>query len=90
MSRRYRPRGSRRRPHCAQGVSTRSLVQALPALQTLAVLEGRDFVSPGDIEKLSVHLFQHRMSVVPGAGTAAEILRDAMKGPIDRLSRSTI
>ena len=74
----------------AQGVSTRSLVQAVPALQTLAVLEGRDFVSPGDIEKLSIHLFQHRMSVVPGAGTATEILQDAMKGPIERLSRSTI
>src|SRR5688572_13827155 len=42
-----------------QGVSTRCLVQAIPALQTLAMLRGRDFVSSEDVEYLAVPLFAH-------------------------------
>ncbi|MEE2757412.1 MAG: AAA family ATPase [Myxococcota bacterium] len=74
----------------AQGVSTRSLVQAIPALQTLAVIRGRDYIAPSDIERLSPHLFHHRISVVPGAGQVDDILADAIKSPIDALNRSTI
>ena len=77
-------------PRTAQGVSTRSLVQAIPALQTLALMRGRDFVSSDDIEHLSIPLFQHRISVVPGAGDAGEIVKDARRGPLDALSRSTL
>ena len=74
----------------AQGVSTRSLVQAIPALQTLAVMKGRDFIAPSDIERLATPLFHHRISVVPGAGQVEEILSDASKSPIDALNRATL
>jgi len=74
----------------AQGVSTRSLVQAIPALQVRATLDGRDFVSPADIEHLTVPLFRHRLAMVPGADAPEGVVREAARGPLDVLSRSTI
>jgi MoxR-like ATPase len=72
-----------------QGVSTRSLVQAIPALQTLAMLRGRDFVSADDIEYLAVPLFAHRIELMPGV-QAEPMIRDVLRGPIEALSRSTL
>ena len=72
-----------------QGVSTRSLVQAIPALQVLAVLRGRDYVSSDDIEYLAVPLFAHRLELAPGVA-AEPLIREAMKKPIETLSRATI
>ncbi len=72
-----------------QGVSTRSLVQAIPALQTLAMLRGRDFVSSGDVEHLAIPLFAHRLEVVPGTDVPG-LIREALKGPVERLSRATL
>jgi len=72
-----------------QGISTRSLVQAIPALQTLAMLRGRDFVSSDDIEYLAVPLFAHRLEVAPGVLPEA-LIREAIRKPLDTLSRSTL
>jgi MoxR-like ATPase len=82
-------RGIRDDKRTAQGVSTRSLVQAIPALQTLATLRGRDYVAPADIEHLSIPLFQHRISIIPGAGDSEDIVRDALKTPLEALNRRT-
>ncbi len=72
-----------------QGVSTRSLVQAIPALQTRALLKGRDYVSSDDIEALAFPLFAHRMELMPGV-QAELLIKDALRGPIEKLSRSTL
>jgi MoxR-like ATPase len=72
-----------------QGVSTRALVQAVPALQTRALLQGRDFVSSEDIEALAFPLFAHRMELMPGV-QADLLVKDALKGPIEKLSRFTL
>ena len=72
-----------------QGVSTRCLVQAIPALQTLAMLRGRDFVSTEDVELLAVPLFAHRIDLMPGA-RADQVIGDALAKPIEVLSRSTL
>ena len=72
-----------------QGVSTRSLVQAIPALQTLAMLRGRDFVSSDDIEYLVTPLFAHRLEVTPGSNPDA-LIREAIEKPLDALSLATL
>ena len=72
-----------------QGVSTRCLVQAVPALQMRAVMKGRDFVSSEDIEALSQPLFQHRLELMPGV-LGDVLVKDALRGPIEKLSRSTL
>lgn len=73
-----------------QGVSTRSLVQAIPALQTLAMFRGRDYVSSDDIDQLLPHILLHRLELIPGAEDPVEIIRAGLQEPLEALSRSTI
>jgi len=80
----------RKSSQVAQGVSTRSLVLLLPALQALAFMSGRDFVIPEDIAKLAPHVFSHRLELAPGVEDAHEVVRSALKGPLETLSRSTM
>lgn len=72
-----------------QGVSTRSLVQAIPALQTLAMLRGRDYVSTDDLEYLAPPLFAHRLELAPGV-QFEPLIKDVMRQPIEALSRATL
>ncbi len=72
-----------------QGVSTRSLVQAIPALQTLAMLRGRDYVSAEDLEYLAVPLFAHRVEGMPGV-QVPPMIREVIRAPLETLSRSTL
>jgi MoxR-like ATPase len=73
-----------------QGVSTRCLVQAIPALQTLAMLRGRDYVSGEDVEYLATPLFAHRLELAPGGHSADKIIAEAVKQPLEALSRATL
>ncbi len=72
------------------GISTRSLVQAIPALQARAMIRGRDFVSGEDIEQLIVPLFHHRIALLPGSGEPSEVVIDAAKQPLEALNRATL
>jgi MoxR-like ATPase len=73
-----------------QGMSTRALVQAVPALQTLALFRGRDFVSSEDVEYLLPFLLQHRLELAPGAGDPQEVIRAGSAAAIEALSRATL
>ena len=44
---------TRHHPLALQGVSTRSLVLAMPALQAWALVQGRQYVAPVDVESLA-------------------------------------
>ena len=83
-------RAIRQDARVAQGISTRALVQAVPALQARAALRGRDFVSTDDVAELCVALFAHRITLAAGAGDADAIVRDACRGPLDGLARSSL
>jgi MoxR-like ATPase len=83
-------RAARADHRVAQGLSTRSLVQALPALQARAVLRGRDFVSTEDIDAMTVPLFAHRLTLSPGMEEPAAILRECSIGPLESATRSTL
>jgi MoxR-like ATPase len=73
-----------------QGVSTRCLVQAIPALQTLAMLRGRDHVSSEDVEYLARPLFAHRLELAPGVQGVERVIAEALVGPLETLSRATL
>lgn len=73
-----------------QGLSTRSLVLMIPALQAVALLNGRDYVSSKDIEYLAPYVFGHRLVVAPGAGDARAVVMECLKGPLETLTRSTM
>lgn len=73
-----------------QGVSTRCLVQAIPALQTLAMMRGRDYVSSADLEHLAAPLFAHRLELAPGADPVERVIAEAIKPPLETLARATL
>ncbi|MEC7983655.1 MAG: AAA family ATPase [Myxococcota bacterium] len=73
-----------------QGVSTRSLVLALTALQTRAMMEGRNYVSADDLVYLSPYLFAHRLMLLPGAKNAEEVVEACLKEPVNRLARAMV
>jgi len=77
-------------PRVLQGVSTRSLVLAVPALQCLAVARGRDFVSAEDIEHLLVPLFQHRIALRPGTDDPTEVIVSASRDAMEAFTRATL
>jgi MoxR-like ATPase len=80
----------RQSPQVAQGVSTRSLVLLLPALQALAFVKGRDFVTPEDVSTLAPHVFAHRLELAPGVEDVREVVKRCLKAPLESLSRSTM
>ncbi len=73
-----------------QGSSTRSLVLILPALQALAALRGRDFVSSDDIQTLVPRVLGHRIELAPGISEMQVVIDEAMAQSIEGLARSTL
>ena len=73
-----------------QGVSTRSLVLALPALQARAFLKQRNYVSAEDVEFLAPFIFAHRLMMAPGSGLPEDVIAACMKEPIENLSRKVL
>jgi MoxR-like ATPase len=73
-----------------QGASTRALVLMLPALQARAVIHGRDFVSPEDIEALASHVFKHRLECAPGVEDVDALIAKATAVEIEKLARASL
>jgi len=73
-----------------QGASTRSLVLMLPALQARALLRGRDFVAPEDVEALAIPVFDHRIECVPGVTSPAEVIEACVAPQIEQLARLSL
>ena len=73
-----------------QGLSTRCLVLMIPALQTSAMLSGRDYVSTEDIDFLAPYVFEHRLSLAPGAGDIRAVIKECLAAPLEKLTRMTL
>ena len=73
-----------------QGASTRSLVLMMPALQARAIVQGRDYVSPGDLEALAPHVFKHRIECAPGVDDPFTVIREAAAPQIEKLSKRSL
>ena len=73
-----------------QGISTRSLVLAMPALQVWAFMHGRDYVSPSDIVDLAPHIFAHRLMMAQGSASAVEVIMQSLKKPVEVCARSLL
>jgi MoxR-like ATPase len=73
-----------------QGVSTRSLVLAVPALQARALMRGRNYVTGEDIDALSRDIYSHRIEVAPGAGDARNLIAECCAAALERLAATTM
>ncbi len=70
-----------------QGVSTRALVLAMPALQTRAMIYGRDYVNAEDLEAVLPRVFGHRVELGGGGTPVEQVVQGAMAPALERLSR---
>ncbi len=83
-------RNLRKSPQVMQGVSTRSLVLLLPAVQAEALMRKRNYVLPEDIERLAPHVFTHRMELAPGAEDPHRLIKECAKPALEALSRQAL
>ncbi len=83
-------RAIRAHPQVIQGISTRSLVMAVPALKARAMTQGRDYVSADDIAYLVPFVFAHRVSLGVASDDARKIVLDSAAGPLEALARATL
>ena len=83
-------RNLRAHPSVLQGISTRSLVLMVPALRASAVLRGRDYVTEDDLRWLAPYVFGHRLSLASGVDEVADVVAEAVKEPLDALSKGTL
>jgi MoxR-like ATPase len=74
----------------ALGISTRSLVLAIPALQAWAMMHGRDYVSPKDVKSLALPLFSHRLDLVPGVKDADVVVKECVAPVVEKMTRRTL
>jgi len=75
---------------CQQGLSTRALVQAVPALKALAFLRGRSFVSGADLAYLAPLIAWHRIVVQGSDSLVSSVIADAVGPAIETLSQQTL
>jgi MoxR-like ATPase len=73
-----------------QGVSTRALVLAVPALQARAMIYSRDFVNAEDLEALLPHVFGHRIELAAGSSDARAVLEAAIRPAVERLAQKAL
>ena len=83
-------RGLRADPRVLQGASTRSLVLAMPALQARALLHGRDYVAPEDLEALAPQIFRHRLELAPGVEDPVEVIGQALAPQLEMLAKVSL
>ena len=73
-----------------QGVSTRSLVLAVPALQTRAMMYGRDYVNSEDMELILPRVFGHRLELGAGSAESETVIAAAMAPSLEKVARATM
>jgi MoxR-like ATPase len=72
-----------------QGMSTRALVLAIPALQARALMNGRNYVSPEDIQALSNAMFSHRLEIAPGCDAPA-LIAECTTRPLEKAAAASL
>ena len=75
---------SRRNGALQLGVSTRAAISLLRAAQACALLDGRDYVIPEDVQKMAEPVLAHRLVLSPEARmrnmTAERVLQGVLSG----------
>jgi MoxR-like ATPase len=67
------------REHAQLGVSPRGAIALLRAGQARAVLDGRDYVIPDDVQAEAQVVMAHRVRRSAGEGTGAELVAEALE-----------
>ena len=71
---------SRRSPSLQLGVSTRAAISLLKACQAHALMDGRDYVTPDDVQRMAEPVLAHRLVLSPEARMRSMTVQRALAG----------
>jgi MoxR-like ATPase len=71
--------GTRQNEHIQLGASPRASVALYEACQARALVEGRDYVTPGDVKLMSVAVLSHRLLVKSRGGNLVAAARERVR-----------
>jgi MoxR-like ATPase len=78
-------RATRESPSIGLGLSSRGGLHLKRAMQAVALMDGRDYVIPGDLREVFLPVTVHR--IIPAAGSAEGYVRHRRKGILEDLLR---
>ncbi|HEY0940965.1 MAG TPA: MoxR family ATPase [Steroidobacter sp.] len=79
-------RATREWPGLAIGAGSRGAIALVRAARVMALLEGRDFVTPDDIKRIALPALRHRVALTPDAMLEGRKPDDLLKGVIDSVA----
>jgi len=71
--------GTRHSEHVQLGASPRASVALYVACQARALVEGRDFVTPGDVKQMAVSVLSHRLLIKSRGGNLVAAARERVR-----------
>ena len=75
--------GTRRHDHIQLGASPRASLSLYEACQARALVEGRDFVTPGDVKQMAVPVLSHRVLVKSRSGDLVSAARERARSIVE-------
>jgi MoxR-like ATPase len=79
-------RATRDWPGLAVGAGSRGAIALVRAARVIALLEGRDFVTPDDIKRIALPALRHRIALTPDAMLEGRKPDDLLKGIVDSVA----
>ena len=79
-------RATREWPGLAIGAGSRGAIALVRAARVVALLEGRDFVTPDDIKRIALPALRHRVALTPDAMLEGRKPDDLLKNVIDSVA----
>jgi len=73
-----------------QAASTRALVLMMPALQARALLLGRNYVAPEDLEALAGYVFRHRVECSPSIPDCSTVIASCLAPQLEKLAQFSL
>jgi MoxR-like ATPase len=79
-------RATRDWPGLAVGAGSRGAIALVRAARVVALLEGRDFVTPDDIKRIALPALRHRIALTPDAMLEGRRPDDLLKSVVDSVA----
>lgn len=79
-------RATREWPGIALGAGSRGAIALVRAARVVALMAGRDFVTPDDIKRIALPALRHRIAIAPDALLEGRSARDLLGGVLDSVA----
>jgi MoxR-like ATPase len=78
-------RATRQAPGIAVGAGTRGVISLVRSARALALMNGRDFITPDDVKQMALPVLRHRIMAAPESAIDGVSVEGLVRGLLDRL-----